>query len=60
VAGELIDALERLKAKGPKGRWKSLRQALKSVWNRDKIIQIQSRLTGLREELELRILVEMK
>ena len=60
VAGELIDALERLKAKGPKGRWKSLRQALKSVWSRDKIIQIQSRLTGLREELELRILVDMK
>jgi N-terminal domain on NACHT_NTPase and P-loop NTPases len=60
VAEELLNALDKLKAKGSQGRWKSLRQALKSVWDRDKIIDIQSRLTGLREELELRVLVDMK
>jgi hypothetical protein len=42
VAYELLDALEKLKAKGSKGRWKSLRQALKSVWDRDEIVQIQT------------------
>jgi hypothetical protein len=60
VADELLDALNKLKAKGSKGRWKSLRHALKSVWDRDKIIQIQSRLTCFKGELELRILVDMK
>jgi hypothetical protein len=37
VAGELLDALNELKARGSKSRWKSLRHALKSVWDRDTI-----------------------
>jgi hypothetical protein len=38
-------------------RWKSFRQALKSVWSKDEIDAMAKRLSALREELTTEILV---
>jgi hypothetical protein len=54
----LVSKLVKLKV--PKGtdhrRWKSFRQALKSVWSKAAIDSMASRLRELRQELDLQIL----
>lgn len=58
VAEELIATLNQLKVKATERHrtWKSLRSAFKSVWNKDDIETLEKRLSGLREELNLRVL----
>lgn len=60
IAQKLLTALGKLKSQGKKGKWKSVRQALKSSWSRDDIEAIQKRLAGFREELELRIIIGLR
>lgn len=56
VANELLQAVQRLKAKdGTHKRWNSFRQALVSVWNKDKLLRMQSRLAFLREQVTLHL-----
>lgn len=60
ISQKLLSHLEKLKVEGKHDRWKSMRQALKSVWNKAEIDEIARRLTGLRSELELHILVSLR
>jgi hypothetical protein len=61
VAGELIDALEKLKVQGTSNRrWKSFRQALKGLMKREELDAITTRLQRFRDELNLHILVSMR
>ncbi|KAH6678314.1 hypothetical protein B0J14DRAFT_650537 [Halenospora varia] len=59
VAGELLRALEKLKVGGRKTRWKSFRQALKSVMGKGEIEGISKRLDNCRAQLSLSFLVEL-
>jgi hypothetical protein len=61
VAGELAEALDKLKVQGTSNRrWKSFRQALKSLMKRDDVERITTRLQHFRDELNLHLLVSMK
>jgi len=62
IADELLSRLEKLKVeKGAKHRaWKSFRQALKSVWNKDELDELSERLLGYRDQLQFQILLSMK
>lgn len=61
ISNNLIAHLEQLKVKGDHHRkWKSFRQALKSVWNEKELDRIAERLLMFRQELETRILVSLK
>jgi hypothetical protein len=61
VATELIAAIERLRvAHGPHKKWRSVRQALLTRWNQDKIESLRKRLTNLRAELSTQILGHIK
>ena len=60
VAGELLMRLEKLKVEGKHRGWKSFRQALKSVWTKEEINAIASRLTNLRAQLDSRILFSLR
>jgi len=51
VASELIGALESLKVGGKAGKWKVVRQALLTVWHKDKIDALERRLDRFRQEL---------
>lgn len=57
VGEELIDALQKAKVQGAHKRWKSARQALKSVLGRDKIQDLYDRLKQYREQIVVVLLV---
>jgi hypothetical protein len=62
VSQELVDKLETLKVPGdhPYKKWKSFRQALKSVWSKEKIEAIAERLCSLRAELNTHVVVSLR
>ena len=57
IGRELIDALEKAKVQGAYKRWKSVRQALKSVLGRDKIQDLYDRFKQYREQIVVVLLV---
>jgi hypothetical protein len=60
VASDLLRALDDLKMKGSNRRWNSFRQALLTVWNRDKIERLEKRLDRFRQELVASVLVTLR
>jgi hypothetical protein len=60
VAAELLGALDQLKMHGEKEKWKSMRKALRSLWSKEKIQEIEKRLASFREELNLHIIVDLR
>ncbi|KAJ3538693.1 hypothetical protein NM208_g5796 [Fusarium decemcellulare] len=60
IAQELLSALERLKRRGQPGKWSSLRQGLKTVWNEDKIASLERRLDRYRQQMTQSILETLR
>jgi len=60
VARELLDALDKVKVKGKHEKWKSIRKALRSVWSKEYIEELERRLAKLRTELNLHLLVDLR
>lgn len=61
IADEMSYHLNRLKVKGQKHRqWKSLRQALKTVWRKEGMDNLVKRLLLFRGQLELHILASLR
>ena len=60
VSQELTKALENLKGQGKPGRFRSFRQALKSVWSRDDIDSLVGRVKMYKEELNIRTIVALQ
>ncbi|KAI0198261.1 hypothetical protein F4808DRAFT_436426 [Astrocystis sublimbata] len=60
AAAELLGVLDRLKVEGTRTKWKSMRKAIKSVWSREKVQELDARLARFREELNLHVCVETR
>jgi hypothetical protein len=60
TADEFIVALDELKVSGPNRKWKSFRQALKSIWKKEGLQQIEAKLDRLRQQVVIHLLVVMK
>jgi hypothetical protein len=62
VSKELVEKLEKLKIPGrhPLKKWKSFRQALKSVWSKEKIEEVAQRLANLRMELDTHVVISLR
>lgn len=62
VSAEFLTRLDRLKIQdGLKNRrWKSFRQALKSVWSKSAIGEIGKRLESFKKELDAHVLVSLR
>jgi hypothetical protein len=62
MSKELVDKLEKLKVPEghPHKKWKSLRQALKSVWSKEKVEEISERLAALRTELDTHVITSIR
>ena len=60
VSQELQSGLNKLQVIGSPSKWKSLRKALKTIWTKEHISELQSRLAIYREQLDSRILVGIK
>jgi WD40 repeat protein len=60
VAKRLLSALNKVKVQGNKQKWKSFRKALRSVWSEEDILSLEQRLARLRDELNLRVVVDLR
>ena len=60
LANELQAKLNRLKATGKNRKWKSARQALKSVSGKDGIEELAHRLALYRDEINLNITISLR
>lgn len=60
VARELLEALDKVKVKGKHEKWKSIRKALRSVWSKEHIEELEQRLARLRAELNLHLIVDLR
>lgn len=56
VANDLLGVLNQLKAKGPRTKWQSFRQALRATWNDGKVKALERRLDRFRMEIVASIL----
>jgi hypothetical protein len=60
LAAELLEALARLKISGKASRWKSFRQAFKTIWTKEKIEAMLAKLSQARQELVVNLLVVLR
>lgn len=60
LAKELLTRLNMVKAQGRFRRWKSFRQAIKSVSSQKEINSLARRLSIIKEELQIQILVTLR
>ena len=60
VARDLLEALNKVKVNGKQQKWKSIWKALRSVWSKEAIEELERRLEKLRTELNLHIVVDLK
>ena len=60
AADELLAALDKVKVKGKQGKWKSIRKALRSVWSKEEIEELERRLAMLKEELNFHVVVDLR
>ena len=56
----LLEKLNMAKAQGRYRKWKSLRQALKSVWSKEDVNNMRRNLEEFQNQLSLRILVSLR
>jgi len=60
VAEELRATVEDLRVKGKYNKWQSFRQALRSVWKKDKIQALEKRLDSFRQELTVHLVAILR
>lgn len=60
ISEQLQAGLNKLQTNGAPSKWKSLRKALKSIWGREHIADLQSRVAEYRAQLDSRILIGLK
>ena len=60
AADELLAALDKVKVKGKQDKWTSIGKALRSVWSKEEIVELERRLAKFREELNLHVVVDLR
>jgi hypothetical protein len=60
TADNLLAALDKVKVKDKQHKWKSIRKALRSVWSKEEIGNLERRLAMFREELTFHVVVDLR
>ena len=60
IAKDLSSRLDKLKASGKPGKWKSFKSGMKCFWGKDELEELQTRLKKNRDELEWRIMLSLR
>jgi hypothetical protein len=60
VAAELIQVLDTIQGQGSQTRWSSARQAILTIWNKEKIENLEKRLDRFRQELVTTTLASLR
>lgn len=63
VAEELLEAISKLRVKGSiqgDKRWESFRKALQGLWKNPRLVEFESRLNGLRNQLMFSVITRSR
>jgi hypothetical protein len=60
IATELREELDKLKIKGTSGKWKSLRKAIKTVWEEKKLEAMGERLANFNNILTRHVVIDTR
>jgi NACHT domain len=60
IATELLTVLDSVKVHGGQHKWRSFRKALRSVWSKEDIALLEQRLARFRDELNLRVAIDLR
>jgi hypothetical protein len=55
TSSQLLNALQSLKVQGKNSNWKSVPKAIRSVWSKDEVQDLERRLGSFRDQLNLHI-----
>jgi hypothetical protein len=60
TATELLTVLGKVKIQGKNSKWKSMRKALRSVWSKEEVEELERRLLNLKNELNLHVVADIR
>jgi hypothetical protein len=60
TADNLLAALDKVKVKDKQHKWKSIRKALRGVWSKEEIEDLERRLATFRKELTFHVVVDLR
>jgi hypothetical protein len=60
AADNLLATLDKVKVRDKQHKWKSIRKALRSVWSKEEIEDLERRLATFREELNFHVVVDLR
>ena len=60
IADQLLAGLNKVKVQGRFRRWKSLRQAVKSVWSKREVDEMANRLAKIKHQIQMRLMVSLR
>jgi hypothetical protein len=60
VAVELLTTLEKIQVQGHRQKLESVRKAFQSVWSKKRIEELERRLAGFRQQLNLHLAVDIR
>ena len=60
AAIDLLVALDKVKVKNRQQKWESIRKALRSVWSKEEIRELEQRLAKFKQELNLHVVVRLR
>ncbi|KAF2498330.1 hypothetical protein BU16DRAFT_290004 [Lophium mytilinum] len=60
TSSELLGVLETLKVQAGKTKWKSLRKGIRSVWSKEKVLDLEHRLAFLRDQLSFHCVDQLR
>jgi hypothetical protein len=59
---DLLEALDKVKVKvnGKQQKWESMRKALRSVWSREEVKELEQRLSKIKDDLNFHVVVGLR
>ncbi|ORY14588.1 hypothetical protein BCR34DRAFT_479383 [Clohesyomyces aquaticus] len=60
ISEEIVQAVNKIKVKGSKKAWKSVEQALRSVWSQKEMSALETRLDTLRKQIDTALLFSLR
>ena len=60
ICSETLDVLGKLFSKGERGTWNAVQAAIRTVWNQNRIDTLEKRLSHIRQELIISVLMSLR
>lgn len=57
---DLLEALDNVKVKNKQQKWESVRQALRSVWSKEEVKELEQRLAKIKDDLNFHVVMGLR